>query len=681
MTETTDLIGVLAVDDDPATLNEIEELLADSRLVFHFADTTNAFSRVMESQSIDVAVIHVHAGSDTLLEPLARQLRMLNPPIALIALVDPEPASALTASRVGVHGCARIDDPRGAARIIEDRVSLIRRLRTQAEALDQVSDIHDRYNLLLESSREAIAYLHEGLHIYANPSYLKQFGYTKFDDLEGYSILDLVSSTGDGLDLKQLLKALSRRDLPSEPIEVLASREDGSQFRAMADFSPARYDGEVCTQITVRERAEDDKELAAELEKMRSHDLLTGLLNRQAFIGHLQQELQAPPENRHMAVLLVTLDDHTGLQRKIGAAATDLLITQAAAILVEVADPQMLPARLSDYVLALRIWFQERKEAESLATALVENFSGRILEVRDKTPTVTASVGLAVGGSQQFNADELLAQAESALQEAARTGGNSYVRYRPKADATDSGDQEQWTEKLRHALNNQEFRLVRLPITSMEDDEFLINEFETRLRVEGNDEIILPAVFRPAAARAGLAVDLDRDLVQHLIAGHNGKGHEGKDFLVPLSAQCLGDDEFIAWLQQLIDEDQLAGPKMILGFQEAEVRESLREMQRLISRFGARGVRFALLEVETGAKIDLLLKNIRVDFIKLGGNITSALRNDSAARAALEALAATAAEHGIQVIAPQVENTSDLAALWQFGITLVQDDFGRDEDD
>ena len=65
----------------------------------------------------------------------------------------------------------------------------------------------------------------------------------------------------------------------------------------------------------------------------------------------------------------------------------------------------------------------------------------------------------------------------------------------------------------------------------------------------------------------------------------------------------------------------------------------------MISRLGARGVRFALLDVAPDSKADLLLKNVNIDFIKLGGDISAALRNDT---------------------------------LWQFGITLVQDDFGRD---
>jgi len=709
MTEEIDPLNVLAVDDEPGTVREIEALLEDARLRFHFADTSNAFSRILDAEPIDLALIHIHSGSEPLLDPLARQLRSSDPPIALIAMVSPGPESALAAAHFGVNGCVRIDDSRGLARVIGERVALLRINRGQHQALRQSSDIQERYNLLLESSREAIAYLHEGLHVYANPSYIELFGYSEFEKMEGFSILDLLSSDKTGPDLKQLLKSLSRGVLPESALELKAHRADGEDFRASAEFAPARYEGEACTQIMIREiqQAGDNAELQEEIEKLRSHDYLTGLLNRQAFIKQLQDELKRPPENQHMAVLLASLDDHASLQEKIGTAATDLLIRETAEIFREAVSEELLPSRLSDHVLAARLWFENRTEVESLATGIIEAYSGRILEIRDKSPTVTASVGLAVGGSQLFTADELLGQSESALREAQRTGGNSYVRYRPSsAGAADTGDIEQWTERLRHALNNEEFRLVQVPITSMEDDEFLMVEFESRLRVDNSDEIIMPATFRPAAEASGLASELDRDLIGNLVrwlgsqpgggsgdrvgthpphqgpaAGLQGGEKFDHEMLVPLSGQSLSADDFIVELQQLVDDGTIDGRKLILGFPEPEVRERLRELQRVISRLGARGVRFALLDVTPEAKVDLVLKNVDVDYLKLGGDVSAALRNDERARSALETLTAAAAEHDIQIIAPQVENTTDLAALWQFGITLVQDDFVRDSHD
>jgi len=677
MSESVPALNILAVDDDPSTVRELETVLDDARVRFHFADTANAFSRVLEAESIELALIHLHADSRGLLEPLVRTLRAASPPLPLIALVAPETDAAQMAAHVGVNGCVRIDDARGVARILGERIGLMRENRAQRDQLLQASDIHERYNLLLESSREAIAYLHEGLHIYANPSYLELFGYKSFEELEGFSILDLLSS-GDGkVDLKQLLKSLTRGELPDDALELDANRAGGRSFPATVQFAPAHYDGEACTQIMVRERqtGADNEELQRELEKLRSHDLLTGMINRQAFIRKLTEELERPPANRFMAVLLLALDNNSELQSRIGAAATDSLIQQTAEVFQGLVDDDLLPARWSDHVFAVRLWFGDRVEARELATRLVEGFSGRILEVRDKSPTVTASVGLALGGSQRFTADELLAQAESALKEAQRTGGNSYVRYRPSTDSGDGDETEKWAERIRHALNNQDFRLVRIPITSMEDDEFVLSEFETRMRIEGSDEIIMPSTYRPAAETAGLAVEIDRDLLNQMSRWRAEHAEEAGQVLLPLSGASMHDDEFSDELQRLVDAEILDGRRLVLGVRERDMEQNLRDFQRFVTRFSARGVRFALLDVTLDTKLELLLKNVEVQFVKLGGNILPALRNEEKARAALEQIAVCAGEHQAMVISPQVESTTDLAALWQFGITLVQDDF------
>ncbi|MCA1779185.1 MAG: PAS domain S-box protein [Xanthomonadaceae bacterium] len=231
MTESNSILQLLAVDNDPATVRDIQNLVSDPDLVLHFADTGNAFSRILESEEIDLAIMHIHAGSIGLLAPLSRHLQDARPPIALVAMVDSDPASACAAATTGVQACVQIDDTRTLHRILGERIELIRTLKQQTAMLNQVADIHERYNLLLESSPEAIAYLHQGLHIYANPSYLQQFGYESFEELEGDSILDLLSSTGDGQDLKQLLKSLDAGKLPDEALDFTAVRADGSNFR------------------------------------------------------------------------------------------------------------------------------------------------------------------------------------------------------------------------------------------------------------------------------------------------------------------------------------------------------------------------------------------------------------------------------------------------------------------
>ena len=66
-----------------------------------------------------------------------------------------------------------------------------RRARRAAEIA--LHETEKRCKLLLESSMDAIAYVHDGMHIYANGPYLKLFGYADADEMEGMPMIDLIA--------------------------------------------------------------------------------------------------------------------------------------------------------------------------------------------------------------------------------------------------------------------------------------------------------------------------------------------------------------------------------------------------------------------------------------------------------------------------------------------------------
>jgi PAS domain-containing protein len=66
-----------------------------------------------------------------------------------------------------------------------------------------------RCDALISSSRDPIAYVHEGMHIRANQAYLEMFGFEDFEEIEGLSVLDLISPD-DADSFKQLLKKMEK---------------------------------------------------------------------------------------------------------------------------------------------------------------------------------------------------------------------------------------------------------------------------------------------------------------------------------------------------------------------------------------------------------------------------------------------------------------------------------------
>ncbi len=94
---------------------------------------------------------------------------------------------------------------------------------TTAREYDDLSlkleELRHRYNLLLDSARDSIAYIHEGLHIYANRAYLELLQVKSREDIEGLSLLDLMT-VNEGTDLKKLLRDMNQDIFPEDTLAV-----------------------------------------------------------------------------------------------------------------------------------------------------------------------------------------------------------------------------------------------------------------------------------------------------------------------------------------------------------------------------------------------------------------------------------------------------------------------------
>jgi len=675
-------VKILVVSNDPAAPKELGLLLGNAGTIRTlFADTTNAVNRAFATGSVDLVMIRIDAHDLALLEGVVRRTREQTEYVPILGIIKADDArSAVAAATIGIEGLVVVTNPRQVKRLADYMVDSIRARREGRIAVQRLGDIEDRYTLLLDSSSEAIAYIHEGLHIYANRAYLELFRFESFEELEGMSMLDLLSGSEQAPDLKKVLKALARDEIPKDAMIFNAHRQDGDTFKAMVKFSPARLGGENCAQLLVREEVHQaDPELARELEKLKTSDMLTGLLNRPAFLERLRALAAGREDISGLSILMLSLDKHDQLQTKIGLGATDALIRESADVFSRAVGEKFPIARIGDHTFGVLADLYHREEAEKLASRIVEFCAGRILDVRDISLTVSASVGLAVSGSELADPEMLLSQADSALSEALRAGGNAYVRYRPRVSGDADEDDSAWAERLHHALDNDEFRLVSSLITSMEDDNFLINEIETRLRTEDSDEVLMPEVYLPAAARLDLAVRLDIEMLRRFWALLAERQNNDNHYLVPLSLDSLTDNELLTRIDQSIKQATIEPDHLILGVREPEVRNKLRQAQGFIERFKPQGTRFALCEVGPESDYQTLVQHLDFDYLRLTPEMTHNLSGSVETRQRLSSLVSSTDAKKVKIIAPKAEHTGDLAALWQYGITLVQGDFVREE--
>jgi PAS domain S-box-containing protein len=116
-----------------------------------------------------------------------------------------------------------------------------------------LNEAEQRCQLLLQSSRAAIAYVHEGMHIYANEGYLKLFGFEDADELLGLPLIDLLDGDSAAL-LKDQLKQFRNAEQETD-FDFTGHSTDGAVINGNITLAVAEYEGEDCLQVTVRVEA------------------------------------------------------------------------------------------------------------------------------------------------------------------------------------------------------------------------------------------------------------------------------------------------------------------------------------------------------------------------------------------------------------------------------------------
>jgi diguanylate cyclase len=158
------------------------------------------------------------------------------------------------------------------------------------------------------------------------------------------------------------------------------------------------------------------------------HDGLTGLANRAVVIDRAEQMLaRARRTETPMAALYVDIDNFKQINDTFGHAAGDeLLRVISSRLSAAVREPDIVGRLGGDEFVILLAAFTVEDAPEIVSDRICQTLREPIhLQAAGQTVSVTASVGIAVGG--QGSADELLSAADLGLYEAKHAGKDRFV--------------------------------------------------------------------------------------------------------------------------------------------------------------------------------------------------------------------------------------------------------------
>ena len=672
-------LRLMIVDDSVEDAEAIVSALRNAGIAVRPLRPANAeeLATMLAAQTIDLVLADQQSGGLPLVEVL-QLVRGSGKDLPVIAVVDRVDEASLTEDLgAGVRAIALRHKPQQLLGVVRTEWADLEARRSLRRLEAQVRETERRCDALIESSREPIAYVHEGMHIRANSAYLEMFGFDSFEDIEGMSLLDLVAPQHvDGF--KKLLQSLSKGE-PAPPRYELEARDiDGMAFPAMMEFTPALYEGEPCLQVVFR-RQEIDPELAREIEELRRRDQVTGLLNRPTFLHSLEDAVAGAAQNQGQHGLLLLEPDHyQRLLLDIGLDSADAILAAIAERLRSVlggalADGSALAARFGEHSLAVLVR-GDHLATTALAERVLEAFASHVVEIGTRSANITASIGGVQIGEKIASVTQVLAKANHGVQSSIGVGGNRFEIFDPSAvDRVEEERIRAWVGRLRDALDHDRFQLYYQPVLSLQGEPGAT--YETYIRLDaGAGEMVPPMSFLQIAEEHGLLWEIDRWVVGRAIAviGERLRAGQPTTLLVKITQASIADDSLARYIGEQLAVHNVDGQHLVLQLPEAKVFTNLRAAQEFAAAVAKHGCRVGLEQFGVGLDSFQLLSHFDPAFLKLDRSFMEDLPKNPVNQQRVREIAEKARGLGISSIAEFVQDAASMSILFSSGIDYVE---------
>ncbi|HET8708129.1 MAG TPA: EAL domain-containing protein [Pseudomonadales bacterium] len=671
MQQKNETIRLLILHDVPDEAEQLVNAIRNSGRATraHRITDEDDLTENLKNQQWDLCICRPETEDLSSLQVL-QHIQRLNKDIPVIILLDKlEAELVVEALENGAQAAVPQDDSDWLLLAVSKEIHNLneRRLRRRAEV--NLREAEKRCQLLLDNSRDAIAYIIDGMHTYANRSYVELFCYQDPDDVAGMPIMDMVAPV-DKAKFKEFLRDYNTDGNKHHDFTFQGITTDGKTFSAQMSLSSATYDGEPCTQIVIRTHAAD-AELQEKLREITSQDLLTGMLNRSAFLQELDKVVQQANQNRQSAaVLFVSIDQFSKVKSNVGIAGVDLVLADIAGLVRQHTLANDILARFGDDEFSIICHEGDPDKLLKYAEALRAAVENHLANVQGRTIQVTISIGIALINETTPNSQELVDLAHQAADKAraSHNGQGNAVQLHKEVIKSHTADT---SKSLKQAIEHGLLKVLFQPIISLHGETTEIYEVLLRLIDPDGKEASIADYL--GGAEPNLNIKLDRWVIIEAtkrLALHRSKGHD-TSLVINITAETLGDPNFPTWLSVALNASGLPPSCLTFQISETDATTYLNKAKEFSSAIHEMNCRIAVSRFGCALNPFNTLKHMDIDIIKLDASFIRDIRNEEN-KTQLKAIVNEAQQMNKLTIAPFVESAVVLSTLWQVGVSYVQ---------
>ncbi len=466
--------------------------------------------------------------------------------------------------------------------------------------------------------------------------------------------------------LRRALASISDLQAPIEELARgnLAVKFEPAEHREISDIVKA-------LETTTSALSERDEKLV----ELANNDSLTGLFNRRRFIEELKKEVEnVMRHGRSSALLFIDLDQFKYVNDACGHPAGDRLIRKVADELDRSTRSGDIVARFGGDEFAVLVRRTDVDGARSAAETILENMR-RIAHIEgDRVFYIHCSIGVTMLEGDDLQQDELINQADIACRDAKSAGRNRMSLYEHSEenllrDAADVG----WMNRLRKAVDGDEFELRFQPINRIDTGETTHHEVLIRLRTE-DGKIVQPDAFLPSAIRFGLMTEIDFWVIRHAAEAYSKYSTPDRHLrlAVNLSANVFENDDLVTYVEETFKKYGVRPNDIVFEITESLAIRRPTHVEHQIAALRDLGYEFSLDDFGTGYNSFSYLQKLHFDYIKIDGSFVEDLLNNPVDQKMIKLIAEIAREAGMKTIAEYVQNAESLILLGELGVDMAQ---------
>jgi diguanylate cyclase (GGDEF)-like protein len=424
--------------------------------------------------------------------------------------------------------------------------------------------------------------------------------------------------------------------------------------------------------------------LARALAGQALRDPLTGLANRHAFFGRVEESCRrsATRAGHRTAVVYFDLDGFKLVNDALGHDRGDALLREVGEALTEAARPADLVARLGGDEFAVCLDLDAPSRGLLPGTGLAASIAGRmhaavasISRSEGVLQRVRISAGVAVSAGGAVDPGELVRAADLAMYTGKRDGGDHV--HGPVVVTTSADADPMMGTTVTESIARGEFLLVFQPIVQLADGrlgsvEALVRWQHPRLG------LLAPDAFLAAAARVGQLTDLDdwvlRTATAEFAAWRRATGPDADRVALNVNVSTdrlltVGLPDVLAAAVAAADLDpaivRVEVPEHLLVDQLAAAVPPLAALRRA-------GFKVTFDDVGAGGTSLRHLREVRADGLKIDRSYVQGIATDDRERAVVQLLVDFAESAGMAVTAEGVETAEQRDALLAMGCRYAQ---------